>query len=990
VVVDLVPFWTTPELVGANRVMMHSVPHDDRVPLDGVWRFQLLESPTAPLGDDWRPIDVPGCWTMQDVGDPPAYTNIAMPWRLSPPDLPTHNPTGVYERDVVIPAAWRDRRVILHVGAAEGALSVVVNGRGVGLSKDSHLAAEFDVSAYMTAGQNRVTLRVVRWSDASYIEDQDQWWHAGLTRSVFLYATDPVYLADLRVTPELGEDSSGAVEIEATVGGHFEPGTFVELVSSLWDTPRRVEVATEAGGPPERRPLAGRAFTRIEVPVVEPWSAECPNRSDLQVTLCSPSSAPIEVVLCRFGFRRVEIRGTSLLINGSRVYIRGVNRHDFDAHTGRVVSLESMRADLVLMKQFGFNAVRTSHYPNDPRFLDLCDELGFYVIAEADIESHAFYHSIPHNPQYLPAWVDRVSRMVLRDKNHPSVIAWSLGNESGHGESHRAAAAWVRSYDDRRPLHYEGAIRPDWTGGTETSDILCPMYPTIDSIVTHARSGEQNRPLIMCEFSHAMGNSNGCLADYWDAIESNDGLQGGFIWEWWDHGLIQTRADGTTRWAYGGDFGETIHDGNFCIDGVVFPDRRPKPALWEHKQLAAPVSLRLVRSAPGEPIGLEIHNRQDFRDLTWLRADYEVTVDGQVAASDDLPLPSLGPGERATFEAEGLELDGDSGEVWLTMHLRTTEDSPWAPAGHEVCWAQVALPTPRVPIADPDDEQDETSRGDGQSGGGRSRRGRRSRPDVDGPDVDEHGLFISEYLARSPTLTLWRAPTDNDRIGGMAKLWDGWGLNDLVRTVRDIDRADRRITVRTDVRSRAGLVIPHTVTMSPAGVGGVAFDEEVMIPPELVDLARVGTVFETGGGFERLTWFGRGPQESYPDRKRGAAVGLWRGKVTAQHTGYIRPQEEGGHADLRWATLTADDAVMRLRCGRPSQVSFTHFSAQDLAASDHVEQLRPRSGTVVHVDAAHRGLGTASCGPDTLPAYRLGPGRYAWSWQLAFSAHPPV
>jgi beta-galactosidase len=984
------PFWTTPELVGANRVMMHSVPHEDRVPLDGVWRFQLLESPDASTGEVWRPIEVPGCWTMQDVGDPPAYTNIAMPWPLSPPDLPTHNPTGVYERDVVVPAAWRDRRVVLHVGAAEGALSVAVNDRAVGLSKDSHLAAEFDVTNYVTAGDNRITLRVVRWSDASYIEDQDQWWHAGLTRSVFLYATEPVYLADLRVTPELRDDSSGLLEFEATVGGSFEPGTFVELAAAWLDAPLRVEVATEEGGPPERRPLAGRARARIEVPVVEPWSAECPNLSDLQVTLYAPSSTPIEVTSCRFGYCRVEIRGRSLLINGSRVYIRGVNRHDFDAHTGRVVSLESMRADVVAMKQFGFNAVRTSHYPNDPRFLDLCDELGLYVIAEADIESHAFYHSIPHNPQYLPAWVDRVSRLVLRDKNHPSVIAWSLGNESGHGESHRAAAAWVRNYDGRRPLHYEGAIRPDWTGGAETSDIVCPMYPTIDAIVTHAQSGTQNRPLIMCEFSHAMGNSNGCLADYWDAIESNEGLQGGFIWEWWDHGLIQNRADGTTRWAYGGDFGEPIHDGNFCIDGVVWPDRRPKPALWEHKQLAAPVRLQLIDRSPsaatdssssalGEPIRLEIHNGQDFRDLTWLRADYEVTVDGQVVASDDLPLPPLRPGERATLDAEGLELDGADGEVWLTLHVRTADDQPWAPAGHEVCWAQVALHD-SPPAADSTDQEEwdghepDTDTPDVDE------------PDIDEPDVDELGLLVSPYLARPPMLTLWRAPTDNDRIGGMAGLWDRWGLDELVRTVRAIERNQGRITVRTDVHSRAGIVIPHTVTLSRLGSGGVAFDEEVVIPPELVDLARVGTVFETIGGFEDLTWFGRGPQETYPDRKRGAAVGRWHSTVTAQHTGYIRPQEEGGHADVREATLGAGDTVMRLRCVRPSQVSFTHFDAKDLAGCDHVEQLRPRPGTVVHVDAAHRGLGTASCGPDTLAAYRLGPGHYAWSWQLAFSS----
>ena len=309
--------------------------------------------------------------------------------------------------------------------------------------------------------------------------------------------------------------------------------------------------------------------------------------------LRSPGGEVVETAELRIGFRRVEIRGVDLLINGKRVYLRGINRHDFDQVTGRVISVESMRADLVLMKRFGFNAVRTSHYPNDPAFTDLTDELGLYVIAEADIESHAFQSTLCDDPRYLATWVDRVARMVQRDKHHPSIIAWSLGNESGYGANHAAAAAWVRRYDPSRPLHYEGAIRWDWTSDQGGTDLVCPMYPEIGAIVDHANSGLQRHPLIMCEFSHAMGNSNGTLAEYWDAIESTPGLQGGFIWEWWDHGLIQTRPDGTTHWAYGGDFGDEPNDGNFVTDGMVWPDRTPKPALWEHKALAAPVRLGL-------------------------------------------------------------------------------------------------------------------------------------------------------------------------------------------------------------------------------------------------------------------------------------------------------------------------------------------------------------------------------------------------------------
>jgi beta-galactosidase len=956
-------YWTTPETVGANRLRMHSVPHSEGVSLDGDWQFQLLPTPAAPLGEAWTTIAVPGCWTMQGVGDSPAYTNVVMPFDLRPPEVPAANPTGVYRREVAVPAAWKGRRTVLHVGAAEGALEVAVDGRVIGLSKDSHLAAEFDLTGVVVPGStHELTLRVVRWSDASYIEDQDQWWQAGLTRSLSLYVTEPVHLADVRTTADLLLGGTGRLRVEATVGGPFEPGTSVTVASDLLPEPLRFEVASAESGPAEAQPIIGTGQVEVELGAMEAWSAELPTLYGLEVTLHAPDGTALETVPVRIGFKRVEIVGTAFLVNGAPVLIRGVNRHDFDPRTGRVIALESMRADLVQMKQFGFNAVRTSHYPNDPRFLDLCDELGLYVIDEADIESHAFYHSVSNDPRYLPAWVDRVSRMVLRDKNHASVIAWSLGNESGSGTNHRAAAAWVRRYDSTRPLHYEGGIRrgegsAGWTGGADITDIVCPMYPSLDSIVEHARSGRQNRPLIMCEFSHAMGNSNGTLADYWDAIETTDGLQGGFIWEWWDHGLVQTLPDGRERWAYGGDFGEPVHDGNFCIDGIVWPDRRPKPAMWEHKQLATPVRVTPV-GAGDDPSRIEVHNRQFFRDLDWLVADYEVIADdGAVVGSGALSLPKVGPGERAEVRIDGLveSLAGTAGEAWLTVHVRTAEDLSWAPAGFEVGWAQLPLGSP---ISLPPVVRD------------------------GGIDIGDDGLLADPRLARPPVLSLWRAPTDNDRIGGMAARWQEWGLDRLSRQVRQIERTGAAVRVVADVTTGAGHVLTHTVTITPSGPGAVTLDEEVDIPVELADLARVGSVFETGPQYERVTWFGRGPHETYPDRKRAGAVGRWESTVADQHTAYIRPQEEGGHADVRAVTLAGEGGRIALRCAQPSQVSFTHFDAEDLVAATHADELTPRAGTVVHIDAAHRGLGTASCGPDTLPAYLVGPGRYSWSWEL--------
>jgi beta-galactosidase len=991
--------WLAPELTSIHRLPMHSVPHVDRIDLDGSWRFQLLREPDAPPGPDWDTATVPGCWTMQGFDDRPQYTNVQMPFPGRPPEVPADNPTGVYERTVDVPSSWAGRRIVLHVGAAESVLIVRVNDTDVGLSKDSHLAAEFDVSSLVRPGSNTITLRVIKWSDATYVEDQDQWWHGGITRSVFLHATGPVYLADIRAIGGLADDlRTGTLDLGVRVGFADEPepgwrveaaignGAGVEMRAEapdssqlewFWTGPEAdLMFGHVVGGdeaiaqdidrwaelwPRLQPPREGSVAWRIDVEKIEPWSSEVPTLYPLTIRLVDPTGRVVEEVEQRIGFRRVEVRGLDLLINGQRVLIRGVNRHDFDQHTGRVISAESMRADLVQMRQFGFNAVRTSHYPNDPLLLDLADELGLYVIDEADLETHAFQSTLCDDPRYLNAWVTRISRMVERDKNHPSVIAWSLGNESGYGANHDAAAAWVRRYDPSRPLHYEGAIRFDWTSDQAVSDLTCPMYPTIESIVAHARSGRQRHPLIMCEYSHAMGNSNGTLAEYWDAIESTPGLQGGFIWEWWDHGLVQRLPDGRQRWAYGGDFGDQPNDGNFCIDGLVWPDRRPKPALWEHKQLAAPVRVGLAPGDGGRPGRLEIENRQDVRDLTWLEARYELiragdTVDGE------LTLPALGPGERAVVELPAAATAAGDGEAWLTIRFLTRDALGWADAGFEVCWGQVPLSPPRGPEAVTRDAAGQV-------------------------EVDDAGNLVHDLLAAPPALALWRAPTDNDRIAGLGERWAEWGVAELTRTLGGIERDDGSTLVRSEVRTAAGIVIRHEQRLSGMANGGILVEETAWIPDELVDLARVGTVLEVVPGLERFEWFGRGPHETYPDRRRGGAVGRWLSSVANQYNPYVRPQENGGHADVRWLELhDGSGRGLRIELDRPRQVSATHLRPADLAAESHDVDVTPRPETVIHLDAAHRGLGTASCGPDTLPEYLVGPGVYRWSWSL----HPLV
>jgi beta-galactosidase len=958
--------WAFPELTGWRRLPMHAVRRSADLPLDGRWRFQLLPAPDAAVTAQWGEATVPGCWTMQGIGDLPQYTNYRMPWPDLPPHPPSVNPTGVYERDVDVPGDWAGRRVVLHVGAAESVLIAQVNGADAGIGKDSHLASEFDITEFLRpGGPNTIRLTVVKWSDATFVEDQDQWWHGGITRSVFLYTTDPLYLADVHVTA----GRSGELRVDADVRsayGLLPEGWHVSTSLDGLELSPDEEYAALAAERDQVSGWRGRTRLRAAVPDVRPWSAETPVLYGLTVRLHGPDGSVTDETALRVGFRDIEIAGRDLLVNGERVYIRGVNRHDFDPRTGRVVTADDMRADLTIMKRYGFNAVRTSHYPNDPVLLELADELGLYVVDEANIESHDYAREICDDPAYLPAFADRVSRMALRDKNHPSVIIWSLGNESDYGVNHDAAAGWLRTFDPTRPIQYEGAIKYDFDGGL-ISDIVCPMYASIEEIVAYARSGRQRRPLILCEYSHAMGNSNGTLADYWHAIESTPGLQGGFIWEFWDHGLLQRMSDGRPapdgtfaggvagpgyRWAYGGDFGDLPNDGDFCADGVVFPDRTPKPAMYEHRELAAPIRLE----AGGD--GIRLHNRQHFRDLSWLAAEWRIEADEFPVRTTPAELPDVPPGGSAVVvPPAGLtgDLPGD-GEVWLTLRVTVREEQIWAPARTTVCLPHVRLRAGRrVPAA----------RSGTLSGG---------HP----IEIDGDGLLVHPLLTAPPRLSLWRAPTDNDRLAGLGIRWADQGLPDPSREAAEVVRGGDRVTVRA--RYLDGLVA-HQQVFRPVA-NGILVEETAVLGDVLADVARVGTVFETVAGFTQMEWFGQGPWETYPDRCAGAPVGTYLAEIDDLFTPYLWPQESGGRHGVRRFTLTGERSTLRVRLDEPRQVSVTRYRAADLAAAAHHDELVPRSECVVHIDAAHRGIGTASCGPDTLPSFLVGAGTYRWSWVL--------
>ena len=678
--------------------------------LNGTWDFQIKSRPEEVTEETvqsqaWTSIQVPGNWTMQtdEQGHPygkPHYTNVQMPFPNIPPDVPDENPTGIYRRMFTLPADWKDRRVVLHFAGCEGALFVYMNGQPVGISKDARTPAEFDITRLVKHdGINELLAVVTQWSDATFVEDQDHWWQAGLQRDVFIYSTATPHIQDVYA---VGDDH-GLLNITVKTGFYGEQHTGT-LIAQLFDQANRPVFAApliaQIGEPkkPDGSNIHPVGETRFQSIVRKPklWNAETPNLYRLVITLSKNESDLGESVACQIGFRTIEIRDRQLLINGKAPLIKGVNYHDHDDVLGKYISPERFEADLQVMKQFNVNAIRTSHYPKDAVFYDLCDRYGLYVIDEANIESHAFYGELCFDPRYTHHFVERVRGMVERDKNHPCVIFWSLGNESGYGPNHEAAAGYARKADPSRPLHYEGAISLWGTqseglyGGLSVTDVVCPMYPKIREIVQWAETPTADpRPLIMCEYSHAMGNSNGSLADYFDAFEKYPSLQGGFVWEWLDHGIKQTAPDGQTYWAYGGDFGDEPNDINFVTDGLVWPDRTPHPGFFEFKYLASPVKVEAVNLKVGR---VSVLNKQDFVGLDGLRGEWELTQAGIVVNKGKMPTLKAEPGASQEIVLPIKILVKGTDEMFLNFHFHQKKDTLWAKAGHLVGWQQIQFP----------------------------------------------------------------------------------------------------------------------------------------------------------------------------------------------------------------------------------------------------------------------------------------------------------
>ncbi len=969
--------------------------------LDGAWKFHLSPTVEASPADfflpnfdvkSWQTMPVPGTWQMPGLCDMkdfdrPIYTNIRYPFPVDPPHVPNENPTGAYRTTFTVPPSFSGRRTYIVFDGVDSAFHCWLNGKPLGFSTDSRLPAEFDITDFLVAGENVLAARVYRWSHGSYLEDQDMWRLAGIQRSVWIYSKPAVRIADFRAITKLDRDYRDAtLEVRATVRGcAFDELKNYSVAIQLYGADNKPLFTTEPQAEVGNQGWLSHEQAVIEQPVANPkkWSAEDPNLYTLVVTLKDKSGTVLDCERTRIGFRTVELKNAQLLVNGQPVIFTGVNRHEFDHEHGKTISEAQMMQDIRIMKQGNINAVRTSHYPNMTRWYELCDEFGLYVVDETNIETHGTqpWDRLAKDPQWAGAFLERGMRMVERDKNHPCVIYWSLGNESGYGPAHDAMAAWMRAYDPTRLIHYESC------GQGKATDVLCPMYWSLEGILKLANDPKETRPVIMCEYAHAMGNSTGNMNVYWDAIWSHPRLQGGFVWDWADQGILVAAKDGRKYWAYGGDFGDQPNDGTFCNNGLVFPDRSLHPGYYECAKVWQKIHTTVSDLAKGE---LKIKNRNFFSDLSYVRATWQLLADGVEVEKGALPLPEIAPQKEAKvtvpFKRAGIPAGA---EVHLNITYALAADATWAKAGHVVAREQFTLPRePRKATALSAKKPDLAVQ-DGNNELVLSADRVRIAFDLKSGALTSLNVKGIERLATPLQHQFFRAVTDNDSGGGprsYAAQWRAAGLDRLVATLTDAQwhqpgKDSAVITLRhsfvaSGMEAGFSTVSVYTVT----GDGAVSVDNTVVADERLPILPRVGMRCGVPAKFAQAEWFGRGPIENYSDRQNCAFVGRYTAKVADLYVPYIYPTENGGRSDIRWVALKdSTGAGLHVSGDALLQFSAHYCTTADLDAAKHTIDVPHRDVITLNIDHKHMGLGgDDSWSPRVHAPYQVPPGRFRY------------
>jgi beta-galactosidase len=994
--INIEKYWENPGVLHINREKPRAyyIPYQDeasartkkrgRSPfyqtLNGAWKFRYYSSIkqvndafyyTKYDSSEWEDLIVPSCWQVQGY-DQLHYTNRNYPIPCDPPYVPDDNPAGLYIREFNMSEDWKDKEKYVVFEGVNACFYLWINGRFCGYSQGSRVPAEFNLSSFLQPGLNRMAVMVLKWCDGTYLEDQDLWRYSGIFRDVYLLARDRSHIRDVFNRLELADDYGEAVVFtDLTTTGRLS------VKAELKDGSGAVVALGEGT-------IEGTGTLKLEVKSPGLWNAEAPYLHQLYI------HAGEETLRFPVGFRKVEIRDGVFRINGQAVKLKGVNRHDSHPRLGQTIPLNHMLQDLKLMKRHNVNTIRTSHYPNDPRFLELCDEYGFYVVDEADLECHGIgaaenwengaFHKLSANPAWREAFIDRAVRMVERDKNYPCVIIWSMGNESGYSYNHIAMAEWTKQRDASRPVHYEGAA-PKYKGyeNVECLDMESRMYATVKDIDEYAKNPNHTKPMFLCEYSHAMGNGPGDLKDYWDVIYKHPKLMGGCVWEWCDHGIESATPDGTPYYAYGGDFGDQPNDGNFCIDGLVAPDRKPHTGLLELKKVIAPVRLEAEDLSQGR---IKITNLYDFIDLSHLSLHWTLERDGRILEQGYVAQLSAAPhtSQTVNLDCDPSNLSSYGYGTYLTLSCRINGRTLWTEAGHEVTFEQWLANEAPVTV-----------------NGIPSSVGRKSSSllvleenriltvigfdfchqfDLAGGSfitISKHGVNM---IAAPVAFNIWRAPTDNDMY--IRKEWESQGYDRAVMKVYNCEweqRDEETVEIRVDFS--LGGYIRYPVLYGKAiwrvnSAGELSLAVHVDVWEDAPFLPRFGLQLTMPKGTEEVEYLGLGPHESYIDKRQSVRKGKYLMTVDEMFEPYVMPQENGSRYGTEWAMVT-NELGMGLNFHGPQTFSLnvSHYTPYDLTAAGHTYELKKREETIVQVDYKMSGVGSGSCGPQLAEKYQL-------------------
>ncbi len=993
----------------------------EMVSLNGEWKFNFVEDITlAPKGFEaadydtskWDNITVPSCWEMKGYGYP-IYTNSTYPFPANPPYIDRKNHTGSYVREFTVPESWSGERVIMHFGGVYSGFYLWINGVKAGYSEDSCLPAEFDITSYIKEGTNKVAVQVLKWTDGSYLEDADHWRMGGIHREVYIMAIPQVSLYDfgvrtlvdweknrstLQIRPEIANNESLNL-----AGWHVAAQLFDDAEQKAV-FPKDIKVPANyiAKEPyPQRDNVY---YGLMEGIVLNPklWNAEEPNLYTLVLTLTDKSGKVVDVRSTKVGFRDYKIQDEELFVNGVAIKINGVNRHDHSEVGGKTVTREEMERDIVTMKQFNFNSVRTSHYPNDPYFYELCDKYGIYVMDEANLESHHQKGYLANRPEWSNSYLERATRMAVRDRNHACVFMWSLGNESGCGPNHAAMAGWIKDFDPTRLMHYEGAqgqpqhplYRPigrkeasivtseivhdedpnakvkkgALTGGAQYLnpddpayvDVLSRMYPMVDELIYMATAPIVNRPILMCEYAHSMGNSTGGFKEYWDAIRAHKRLLGGYIWDWMDQGLRAVAEDGTVYWKYGGDFEQgEHHDQNFCINGVVGADGSIKPAMWECKYVVQPIEFVLSDADHGI---VTIKNRNFFVNSDIYTYTWQLRDESNVLQSGDITVPALVPGESTNIKLPIKSFKATKGaEYWIRVSAKQKSDNLYAEAGFEVAWDQFAYPVKGIEPAKLKKVKGDVILKD-KSTDNIELSGKNFSVAIKDGYIAEYN-FNGQKIITSPLKpNFWRATTDNDWRGWKVDRWLGfWKTAADKLETKSIDVVGKSGSSKIEVKvvKAIGTDVELTLNYAIAADGIVDVQYTLTKDPKVSEMLRVGLQCETTNAVSDITYYGRGPWENYLDRKASAMVAVYKTTPKDMEFDYIVPQENGNRTDVRWMAMkNKSRGGIQIIGVEPLSVSVWETTQEGLYNAKHINEIVDmKSNLTLNIDAIQAGVG---------------------------------